>query len=360
MLPDTAEWREMVKALAQPFETVDFLPKANSGGMALGLPYIDARDVMRRLDAVVGAEWTWDYEVLSADCKRVKGKLTVRGVTRCDAGEADREDEPLKSAVSDALKRCAVHFGIGRYLYFLPQVWAPFDAQKRRFVEKPQLKQAEVNRAVALAISDASPESGGDRQAQAEPRPAAPAAAPPAPPATQQAQRSGTATQSAQRVADRPQPGFIGGKPAEERPDPLVCTRQECGRPITRGQRDMSVKNYGGAYCPACQKIVARNGDSGAIPDSAKGPLETARDGYFAALGERLGKLDDATRYAAEAVILGHPEPLEAGAKNGWSVEDWRKYARFVRECDPHQVLDAARAMLAKRQAPSGTAFGRL
>jgi hypothetical protein len=48
----------------------------------------------------------------------------VLGVTKSSIGQgqdpekAKQEDvEKVKAAVSDALKRCAVHFGIGRFLY---------------------------------------------------------------------------------------------------------------------------------------------------------------------------------------------------------------------------------------------------
>src|SRR3954465_9472540 len=116
------DWtREVQDALAAPFpeDEVEFLPRATSSGRALALAHIDARSVMRRLDAVVGPDgWSYDFEMLSPDGKKVKGKLTVLGVTKCDAGEAGTEEEPLKAAVSDALKRCGVHFGIGRYLYY--------------------------------------------------------------------------------------------------------------------------------------------------------------------------------------------------------------------------------------------------
>jgi len=89
--------------------------------------YVDARAVQSRLDEVVGpANWSFDYSVLHAEQGGVgiKGCLTVLGVTKCDAGEhwraSDRDKiEVFKAAVSDALKRAAVHFGVGRYLYEL-------------------------------------------------------------------------------------------------------------------------------------------------------------------------------------------------------------------------------------------------
>ena len=99
---------ETLKALGAPFpeDEIGWLPRAHANGRALGLPYIASRAVMRRLDYVVGpAAWSFDFDVLSSDGKMVKGRLTVCGVTKCDAGEAGDEDEPLKSAVSDFSSR---------------------------------------------------------------------------------------------------------------------------------------------------------------------------------------------------------------------------------------------------------------
>jgi hypothetical protein len=45
----------------------------------------------------------------------------------------------LKAAFSDALKRAAVKFGVGRYLYRLPAQWVDYDAQKRRFARTPEM-----------------------------------------------------------------------------------------------------------------------------------------------------------------------------------------------------------------------------
>src|SRR5262249_44867130 len=46
------------------------------------------------------------------------------------------------AAFSDALKRAAVKFGVGRYLYRLPQQWCDYDPQKRRFVKEPALPES--------------------------------------------------------------------------------------------------------------------------------------------------------------------------------------------------------------------------
>lgn len=135
---------EVREKLAAPFpeDMVSFLPRAINNGRALALPHIDARAVMSRLDDACGPDaWEFHWELMAQDAKivRIKAALTVFGVTKCDAGEANGEEEPLKSAVSDGLKRAAVHFGIGRYLYEIPAIWAEYDPHKRRFVETPRL-----------------------------------------------------------------------------------------------------------------------------------------------------------------------------------------------------------------------------
>jgi hypothetical protein len=112
-----AQWTALAETLAEPFapELVDFRP-----GNREALAYIDARVVMDRLDAVVGPHnWTFEPVAVVQDTKEVKvalGRLTIHGVTKCDYGEASNF-HATKGAASDALKRAAVHWGIGRYLY---------------------------------------------------------------------------------------------------------------------------------------------------------------------------------------------------------------------------------------------------
>src|SRR5438874_4651160 len=63
------EWtRELQDALAAPFpdDEIEFLPRASANGRALALAHIDARSVMRRLDAVVGPDgWWFDFDVIA-------------------------------------------------------------------------------------------------------------------------------------------------------------------------------------------------------------------------------------------------------------------------------------------------------
>lgn len=128
--------------MAEPFpETaiswrVGATNKDKSQGMALG--YIDARDVMERLDEVVGMNWKCTYS--HADKKTIcEISILVDGewVTRSN-GAGDSEIEAEKGAISDAFKRAGVMFGIGRYLYKLEGEWIPLDANKN-FMRKPKL-----------------------------------------------------------------------------------------------------------------------------------------------------------------------------------------------------------------------------
>lgn len=83
--------------------------------------YIDSRDVQKVLDEVIGQEnWQDDY-------KEVDGKIYAgigiligdRWVWKWDCGtESNIEKE--KGQASDAFKRAAVKWGIGRFLYDLP------------------------------------------------------------------------------------------------------------------------------------------------------------------------------------------------------------------------------------------------
>lgn len=80
---------------------------------AMMLVYIDARDVQDRLDEVCGMNWKDDYKEVQG---RLVCNLQVGNTVRSDgAGDTDFEGE--KGGLSDAFKRAAVKFGIGRYLY---------------------------------------------------------------------------------------------------------------------------------------------------------------------------------------------------------------------------------------------------
>lgn len=139
--------RQLAAALAQPFDPaeVKWKPAVVSGARALALAYVDARCIMDRLDAVLGpANWQDEYNLLpdgAAVC-RLRLRLGSEWIQKSDVGgqsEQPDEGDRHKAAFSDALKRAAVKFGVGRYLYRLPQQWVDYDPQKKQLVRRPAL-----------------------------------------------------------------------------------------------------------------------------------------------------------------------------------------------------------------------------
>lgn len=117
------------------------------------LPYVDARDVQDRLDAVCGiGGWSFELEPLVVDAGELRvarGRPSIAGVTRDDIGTASQW-EPSKGCASDALKRAAVQWGIGRYLYRLPAVWVELDGEGR--VPEAFLARLRARLAAAWAV----------------------------------------------------------------------------------------------------------------------------------------------------------------------------------------------------------------
>jgi hypothetical protein len=111
---------ELFAALAAPFDHEEVRLRPQAGRQ---IPYITARTVMNRLDDVLGpANWWDEYAPLE---NSVICRLTIRlpdgtTLTKSDAGGyagmTDSGDDD-KSGFSDAFKRAAVKFGVGRYLY---------------------------------------------------------------------------------------------------------------------------------------------------------------------------------------------------------------------------------------------------
>lgn len=143
----TADIDALTAALAAPFDPseVKFKPAVVKGNRAMALHYVDARVVQDRLDDVVGPmNWADEYEFLpdgSCLC-RLKLRIGAEWVTKMDVGsESEQPDsgDRHKAAVSDALKRAAVKFGIGRYLYRIPSAWFDYDPAKKQFVRPPTL-----------------------------------------------------------------------------------------------------------------------------------------------------------------------------------------------------------------------------
>lgn len=138
---------EIQTALAGLFslDKLGWKPQAVKGNRAMACCYIDARDVMDRLDSVVGVgAWQDEYQVLPDGSVMCHLRVRINGewITKSDVGGMSEQPDGgdrLKAAFSDALKRTAVKFGIGRYLYSLPAVWCDYDPTKKQFIGTPSL-----------------------------------------------------------------------------------------------------------------------------------------------------------------------------------------------------------------------------
>lgn len=134
-----------LKALAKPFRPheidwrVGATNKDKTSGMALA--YMDARAVMDRLDKVCGPEnWQNRYSHVGAKtCCEIGINIPAFGhssggwVWKSD-GAGDTDFEGDKGAFSDAFKRAAFRWQIGRYLYDIDAPWVPIESRGRSMV----------------------------------------------------------------------------------------------------------------------------------------------------------------------------------------------------------------------------------
>jgi|GEM_PF-3599422 Uncharacterized protein conserved in bacteria len=125
--------------LLRPFAKADveLKPTATTGdkSRALASPYVDMRAYFARLDKICGPEH-WSHTIVLSDAGAVCA-LTLFGVTKSATGDypRDKSDEnPATSAEAQAFKRACSAFGLGRYLYSLPQVWADYDQKTKQIV----------------------------------------------------------------------------------------------------------------------------------------------------------------------------------------------------------------------------------
>ena len=100
------------------------------------LAYIDARDVMKRLDDVVGPH-NWQCRYPLADSGLLICEVGIHfkenGWIWKANGAGDTQVEAEKGKCSDAFKRAAVLWGVGQYLYSLPFAWCDLENGKLKF-----------------------------------------------------------------------------------------------------------------------------------------------------------------------------------------------------------------------------------
>lgn len=118
-------------------------PRDGKDAQGLALAYLDARDVMDRFDVVCAPDgWQCRYSHVGAT---TVCEIGVRSegdwLWKADgAGATDIEAE--KGMLSDAFKRAAVRWGVGRYLYGLPSPWVALEPAGRSW----RIKQSEYGK----------------------------------------------------------------------------------------------------------------------------------------------------------------------------------------------------------------------
>lgn len=134
--------KDLQKPIDYKWKPIFRRDKATNKSYQVGeVAYIDARDVQNILDDVVRPEnWQADYKMVGnlfmcgiginiPTPMDETGKVTWNWVWKWDTGtESDIEAD--KGIVSDALKRAGVLWGIGRFLYDIPQRPIGYNAPK--------------------------------------------------------------------------------------------------------------------------------------------------------------------------------------------------------------------------------------
>jgi len=143
--------KEIWEALKAPMP-FKLLPKpVGQKEEALALPYIEAEQVIKRLNEVLGlGNWQehynivkWDADYVSMVCSLMI-KLDNEWIHREGYGEAKGEDkENFKAAESDAFKRAARKYGVGLFLYEIPLKFFPYDpnSKKWKLSQEEMIKQ---------------------------------------------------------------------------------------------------------------------------------------------------------------------------------------------------------------------------
>jgi len=122
--------KDKLKKLAEPFADSEIEWRIGSTTKdkkkAMMLPYVTNRAIMNRLDDVIGSEnWKATFREIH---KGIICTLSIRldadkeWITKEDGADLTNI-EATKGGLSDSMKRAAVHFGMGRYLYEAETEW---------------------------------------------------------------------------------------------------------------------------------------------------------------------------------------------------------------------------------------------
>lgn len=129
-----------LELLKNPFGASDIEWRVQRSGLngdkpwAMVLAYVTNRAIMDRLDEVCGQE-NWQNGFEPGPNGGVMCNIAIlvddRWITKYDGAE-NTEFEAIKGGLSGSMKRAAVQWGIGRYLYGLEATWAVFSPSGKR------------------------------------------------------------------------------------------------------------------------------------------------------------------------------------------------------------------------------------
>jgi|GEM_PF-491006 len=217
-----------------PYDEVEAKIQVTTKEKTKGLAvfYLKSRAIQNRLDEAAGAQ-NWSNNFLSWQGNAqicgisIYDEVRSEWVTKHDGAE-NSDIEAIKGGLSDAFKRAAVLWGIGRYLYEIDGVWVDIEQRGNSSYIKDN-QQGKLKAAYEAAvkkifgapanppvsISDSKPENKEPSR-----KPATPVAPPPA--AALAAEEAPTAatvsvTPPASPASAAPQQGASGGqKPAQQ------------------------------------------------------------------------------------------------------------------------------------------------
>ena len=119
--------------LSEPIKSVKWRVQSAKNGRAVCVPYVDARDVMDRLDEVCGMENWQDRHREEKGHIYCEVGIKVNGnwIWKSDVG-SESNIEGSKGESSDSFKRACVKWGVGRFLYSIPPVVLPTTQYKAK------------------------------------------------------------------------------------------------------------------------------------------------------------------------------------------------------------------------------------
>jgi hypothetical protein len=246
---------ELQLKLLAPFDDADIewrlqsTSKDKASGKAVA--YVTNRAIQNRLDDVVGVDgWKNEYIPWHSDGKKASQLCGIsiyfedrkEWVTKFDGAE-DSDIEPVKGGLSDSMKRAAVQWGVGRYLYEMDTVSVETELWNDKLYIK-RGEQAKMDKAhqstVNKVFGSGKPAPQGKPDATGQPARQQPsqAAKPANAKQNQQAPAPDPAQQKAQALektpAQQPEPAQTPTTQLENQTQPQATQQQPQPAPIVQ------------------------------------------------------------------------------------------------------------------------------